>query len=56
MKWEYTLLRLDATSEPIQLDQAMNNVGEHGWELVGVTHHAGDDPYYTAVFKRPKGA
>jgi hypothetical protein len=54
MKWEYTVLRLNAATEPTHLDDAMNNVGEVGWELVGITHHVGDDPYYTAVFKRLK--
>ena len=56
MKWEYCVLRLNAASEPTHPDDAMNSVGEHGWELVGITHDAGDAPYYTAVFKRPKGA
>jgi hypothetical protein len=56
MKWEYKLLRLDAASEPTELDEAMNGVGEFEWELAGVMHHAGDDEdsYYTAVFKRPR--
>jgi len=56
VKWEYKLLRLDAASEPVELDEAMNSVGEFAWELAGIMHHAGEeeDSYYTAVFKRPK--
>ena len=54
MKWEYVVLRLDAAKEPTDLDQAMNHVGEFGWELVGMIHHAVDEPFFTAVFKRPK--
>jgi len=54
MKWEYKLLRLDAGRESSELDEAMNEVDEFEWELVGIMHHAGEekDSYYTAVFKR----
>jgi len=47
---------LDAASEPVELDEAMNSVGEFAWELAGIMHPAGEeeDSYYTAVFKRPK--
>jgi len=43
-------------SEPVELDEAMNAVGEFAWELADIIHHAGEkeDSYYTAVFKRPK--
>jgi hypothetical protein len=56
-KWEYKLLRFNETDDAIEMDEAMNNVGEFEWELVGMMHHpkTEDDPsYYTAVFKRPK--
>ena len=55
MKWEYKLLRFDADGDSVDLDKALNNVGEYDWELAGILHHPGDDEsFYTAVFKRPK--
>ncbi|HEY4365273.1 MAG TPA: hypothetical protein VGN17_30205 [Bryobacteraceae bacterium] len=56
MKWEYKLLRFDANGDSVDLDQALNDLGEYEWELGGILHHAGEEEsFYTAVFKRPKG-
>ena len=55
MKWEYKLLRFDADGDSVELDEALNNVGEYEWELAGILHHRSEsDSLYTAVFKRPR--
>jgi len=48
-KWEY---RIEELVLGIQFsDDELNDIGENGWELVGI--YKEDDSFY-AVFKRPK--
>ena len=50
--WSYKLERFDLMAEDgyTGVEAALNQLGEQGWELVGV-HAIGDYPY--AVCKRP---
>ncbi len=60
-KWEYRVVHLredffhgqEMTS--LRLEEALNNLGEHGWELVGWRNLlTGDTETLHAIFKRPK--
>ena len=65
MKWEYQTLKLRATGlmggkfDAAQLDRAMNDLGQQGWELVTAfdTNEAYGSPRDVVVlFKRPAPA
>lgn len=65
MKWEYQTLMLRATGlmggkfDAAQLDRAMNDLGQQGWELVTAfdTNEAyGSTRDVVVLFKRPAPA
>ena len=65
MKWEYQTLKLRATGlmggkfDAAQLDRAMNDLGQQGWELVTAfdTNEAyGSTRDVVVLFKRPAPA
>lgn len=56
-KWEYRIVRIDFSSYDVRPQGTLDELGEQGWELVGIqvlprgesqTHSA------TWIFKRPK--
>ena len=41
-----------AQYELISIEEQLNEYGQEGWELTGITS---DGPYMRCIFKRPKG-
>lgn len=53
MKWEYRIV----TGRDMLTEQALNSLGDQGWELVGVSSHEQSVPQQTiilCIFKREK--
>jgi len=48
----YKVIALEHTATPEQQQDALNELGKEGWELLGVTHHG----IPTAYFKRQQEA
>jgi hypothetical protein len=51
MLWEYRIVSLPTQKEPKEAQEALNSLGDNGWELVSV-YPIGDSVNY--VFKKPK--
>jgi hypothetical protein len=51
MLWEYRIMSLPTQKEPKEAQEALNSLGDNGWELVSAypTQDA-----VTYVFKKPK--
>jgi hypothetical protein len=51
-KWEYTLVPLATDRDDENVQDALNGVGEQGWELTAV-YEREEVPRRVFVFKRP---
>ena len=51
MLWEYRIVSLPTQKEPKEAQEALNSLGDNGWELVSVYTNP-DSVHY--VFKKPK--
>jgi hypothetical protein len=51
MLWEYRIVSLPAQKEPREAQEALNSLGDSGWELVSAYTNQ-DSVHY--VFKKPK--
>lgn len=52
--WEYRVKVFDTSADPKAIDQALNQLGEQGWELAGVLNIDQPRRETSVVFKRPK--
>ena len=65
MRWEYRTVKVAAKGwlmggnlDEAELDQMLNELGDHGWELVSIVATSkghGQTRDVAAVLKRPKG-
>ena len=51
MLWEYRIMSLPAQKEPKEAQEALNSLGDNGWELVSVYPNQDSVNY---VFNKPK--
>jgi Domain of unknown function (DUF4177) len=51
MLWEYRIVSLPTQKEPKEAQEALNSLGDNGWELVSA-YTTPDSVHY--VFKKPK--
>ena len=51
MLWEYRIASLPTQKEPKEAQDALNNLGDNGWELVSAYTNRDSVNY---VFKKPK--
>jgi hypothetical protein len=54
--WDYRLLCIDKSLDPLELQQELNVLGDDGWELVTCQEYETHDshPQLRYVFKRPR--